>query len=161
MSVLNKINDAFDMDYYSLKNVFADGDISYNKVHNSNSSDNDIIEFGNYQREYIETGFDNWRAVIKKFNQTSVFKLICVDTSKTNIHSYSVSGRNGGEERYFIGNDKPKYELLLFDIQNDIYEENNLIFDNENREIAQYLHKLLPATFCGGNQITLDRVGKK
>ena len=93
MSILNKINDAFNMDYYSLKDVFVDGEMTYNKIHNSNnnSSNGDIVEFGNYQREYIETGFGRWRAVIKKFNQTSIYKLICVHIDKdTNINTVMV-----------------------------------------------------------------------
>lgn len=140
------------MDYYSLKDVFYYGNIDYDM------GDNNIIN--NYHRRYIESGFDTWRAVVKKLNQTSIFKLICYqfDGNDTFHGGSRIALKKNRDQRFLLRDENKHYELLLFDIQNDIYEQSNLIFNDENRKIVQTLHKLIPSRFCGSHISALQRV---
>ena len=86
-------------------------------------------------REYVVSGLDAWRTVIKEINETLIWKYVCCD----------------GE---CIGSDyKPsnneKWAHVLFEIVSDPLEQHDL--HKQYPDIVKEMNAYMPPGFCGNN----------
>merc|ERR1719362_949693 len=84
----------------------------------------------NEYRNYVSSGLGNWRMVVQDVNETTTWKYICCQ----------------GQCPARTFNEKDGLVQLLFNIADDMYEENNII--NQYPEITQQMKTLLPPKFC-------------
>eukprot|EP01084_Bolivina_argentea_P046451 85561_1 len=106
--------------------------ISLNRFLNGTWSDNN-----NGYRKYVYSGLTNWRTVIQKINDTITWKYIC-------CQDVCPGNRNSTTTKY-----KNVYQAL-YNLQNDLYEENNLA--KMYPDVMDYMNKTyLPSGFCNEN----------
>merc|ERR1712012_278131 len=83
-------------------------------------------------RDYVKSGYKEWRAVVQDINQTVTWKFICCQEQ--------CDGRHFGD-----ANTHGMIELL-FNVKEDLYELNNLIV--EHPDVADKMRAYLPSDFC-------------
>eukprot|EP01084_Bolivina_argentea_P211418 359656_1 len=90
----------------------------------------------NEYRKYVSSGLKNWRMVVQDVNDTVTWKFICCQSQ--------CPARNFTEKNGLV--------KLLFNIVDDLYEENNII--DQYPDVKKQMEKLLPPEFCVAGNYT-------
>ena len=104
---------------------------SLRKFLNGSWTDND-----NEYRDYVSSGLEAWRMVVKDVNATTTWKFVCCQQS--------CPGRN------FQQDEKNGLIQLLFNVVDDLYEEKNLA--SMYPDVVNDMKALLPEGFCVPNK---------
>merc|ERR1712154_104140 len=88
-------------------------------------------------RKYVSSGLSNWRMVVQQINTTTTWKFICCQGQ--------CPGRKFSEKNGLV--------QLLFNIKEDLYEENNL--EDSYPTVVDEMKPLLPPNFCVPGNYTL------
>ena len=157
---LEQIDIEYELGYKSLKNVFETGSLDFqvnediNNGYNHIKNKYNVSVYSNYDRNYVSSGLGVWRAVVKKISHDKLYKLICyVDECKD--CSQSLRMRSSDRFRFHKHSDSNSStngvstgrELLVYNLQNDLYEQHNIVKKIDKHELKM-LFDLLPPGFC-------------